>query len=286
VHILTKVFVLFAAVLSMLMASLAISYSVNAERILDDYEKARERADAAESELAASQAIGAQERATLEEDKSRLQDELASRDAELRRLEAANTELRIALRQAESERGSIASRIAQLGVTTQTQAKIIEEYKNELSRLRTAELNYRDEKIDLEKKLGDLESQVIVFEQVKRALEEQLAEIRRSMDPSTARVADERVARASEVPGPPISGRIDEVRQDPNSDDTLVKINLGTNDRISNNTRMYVHRGGDRYLGELVVIETDLNHAVARVAYTVNGQTIRQGDGVLSRLGG
>jgi len=286
VHILTKVFVLFAAVLSMLMASLAISYSVNAERILDDYEKARERADAAESELAASQAIGAQERATLEEDKSRLQDELASRDAELRRLEAANTELRIALRQAESERVSIASRIAQLGVTTQTQAKIIEEYKNELSRLRTAELNYRDEKIDLEKKLGDLESQVIVFEQVKRALEEQLAEIRRSMDPSTARVADERVARASEVPGPPISGRIDEVRQDPNSDDTLVKINLGTNDRISNNTRMYVHRGGDRYLGELVVIETDLNHAVARVAYTVNGQTIRQGDGVLSRLGG
>jgi len=285
VHILTKIFVLAAAVLSMGIASLAISYSVNADRILDDYEKARERADAAESELAASQAIGAQEKATLEEDNARLQDELASRDAELRRLEASNTELRIALRQAESERVSIASRIAQLGVTTQTQAKIIEEYKNELSRLRTAELNYRDEKIDLEKKLGDLESQVIVFEQVKRALEEQLAEIRRATNPATARVSDERVARATEVPGPPISGRIDEVRRDPNSDDTLVKINLGTNDRITNNTRMYVHRGGDRYLGELVVIEADLNHAVARVSYSVSGQTIREGDGVLSRLG-
>lgn len=284
-HILTKIFVLAAAVLSMGIASLAISYSVNADRILDDYEKARERADAAESELAASQAIGAQEKATLEEDNARLQDELASRDAELRRLEASNTELRIALRQAESERVSIASRIAQLGVTTQTQAKIIEEYKNELSRLRTAELNYRDEKIDLEKKLGDLESQVIVFEQVKRALEEQLAEIRRATNPATARVSDERVARATEVPGPPISGRIDEVRRDPNSDDTLVKINLGTNDRITNNTRMYVHRGGDRYLGELVVIEADLNHAVARVSYSVSGQTIREGDGVLSRLG-
>lgn len=285
-HILTKVFVLFAAVLSMLMASLAISYSVNADRILDDYQNARERADAAESELAASQAIGAQEKATLEDDKSRLQDELASRAAETRRLEAANTELRIALRQAESERVSIASRIAQLGVTTQTQAKIIDEYKNELSRLRTAELNYREEKIDLEKKLGDLESQVIVFEQVKRALEEQLAEIRRRTDPSVTRESTTAVARATEVPGPPVSGRIDEVRQDPNSDDMLVKINLGTNDRISDNTRLYAHRGGERFLGELIVIEADLNHAVARVSYTVDGQSIRSGDSVLSRLGG
>ena len=37
-HILTKVFVLFAAVLSIMMAALAISFSVNADRILADYD--------------------------------------------------------------------------------------------------------------------------------------------------------------------------------------------------------------------------------------------------------
>jgi hypothetical protein len=286
VHILTKVFVLFAAVLSIMMAALAISFSVNADRILADYDAALERAQSAETSLAAYKSTGAQEKATLEEDKGRLQDELASRDSDIRRLEAANSELRIGLRQAESERVSITSKIAQLGVTTETQANIISEYKDELSRLRSAELDYRDEKIDLEKQLGDLESQVIVYEQVKRALQEQLEEVRRLVDNggSTATVAFNSNS-ATEIPGAPISGRIDEVRSDPNTGDLLVKINLGTNDRISNNARMYVHRNGATYLGELVVFRVDLNHAVARVAYTAPGQSIREGDQVLSKLG-
>lgn len=285
-HILTKVFVLFAAVLSIMMASLAISFSVNADRILADYDNALEKAQSAEMELAAFKATGGQEKATLEADKNRLQDELASRDAENRRLEAANSELRISLRQAESERVSITSKIAQLGVTTETQANIIAEYKDELSRLRVDELNYRDDKIDLEKQLGDLESQVIVYEQVKRALQEQLEEVRRMVGNggSTATVAFNDNA-ATEIPGAPISGRIDEVRTDPSTGDLLVKINLGTNDRISNNSRMYVHRSGATYLGELVVFRVDMNHAVARVAYTVPGHSIREGDQVLSKLG-
>ena len=285
-HILTKVFVLFAAVLSILMAALAISFSVNADRILADYDKQLERAQSADNSLAAYKAVNAQEKSTLEEDIARLQDELASRDSGLRRLEASNSELRIGLRQAESERVSITSKIAQLGVTTETQATIISEYKDELSRLRKDELSYRDEKIDLEKQLGDLESQVIVYEQVKRALQEQLAEVRRLVDNpgSTATVAFSSNA-ASEIAGPPISGRVDEVRTDPNTGDLLVKINLGTNDRISNNSRMYVHRGNATYLGELVVFRVDMNHAVARVAYTAPGQNIREGDSVLSKLG-
>ena len=46
-----------------------------------------------------------------------------------------------------------------------------------------------------------------------------------------------------------------------------------------------MHRSGSTYLGELVVFRVDMNHAVARVAYTVPGQKIRAGDQVLSKLG-
>jgi|TARA_R110002072_G_scaffold127949_3_gene265463 hypothetical protein len=286
VHILTKVFVLFAAVLSIMMAALAISFSVNADRILADYDSALEKAQAAETSLSAYKAIETQAKNTLTENLARLQDELASRDSNLRRLEAANSELRISLRQAESERVSITSKIAQLGVTTETQANIISDYKDELSRLRLDERNYRDEKIDLEKQLGDLESQVIVYEQVKRALQEQLEEVRRLVDnPGGSAATAMGDNRPNEIPGSPISGRVDEVRTDPNTGDLLVKINLGTNDRITNNARMYVHRGNTTYLGELVVFRVDMNHAVARVAYMVPGQGIREGDQVLSKLG-
>lgn len=285
-HILTKVFVLFAAVLSILMAALAISYSVNADRITADYRDALATADTATNHQAAQNAAHGQEKAALEEDLNGLQDELASRDADTRRLEASNSELRIALRQAEAARESISSKIAQLGVTTETQARIIDEYKTELSRLREAELTYRDEKIDLEKSLSDLESQVIVYEQVKRALQEQIEEMRLAMDNvQNGNSSASAIQTPTEISGPMIRGSIDEVLNDPSSGDTLVKINLGSNDRVRENSRLYIHRGNNVYLGELVIFRVDLNHAVGRVAYVAQNQAIREGDQVMSKLG-
>lgn len=282
-HILTKVFVLIAAVLSIMMAALAISYSVNADRITADYRNALAAADAAQSNLSALRATQGQEAASLNEDIARLRDELASRDADTRRLEAANSELRIALRQAEAARESISSKIAQLGVTTETQAKIIDEYKTELSRLREAELSYRDEKIDLEKTISDRESQVIVYEQVKRALEEQIEEMR---------IAANGGVRGNDTDNDPrpmsvlVRGTIDEVLNDSSTGFTRVKINLGANDQLRKNNRLYVHRGNQQFLGEVIIESVDLNHAVGRISYTADNQTIRAGDQVLSKLGG
>lgn len=270
-----------------MMAALAISYSVNADRITADYRDSLAAVQTATSDLSAVKAAQGQERAALQEDINRLQDELASRDADTRRLEASNSELRIALRQAEAARESISSKIAQLGVTTETQAKIIDEYKTELSRLRESELAWRNDKIDLEKSLSDLESQVIVYEQVKRALQEQIEEMRVALSNGGQPVAQNAQARATptEIAGPLIRGSIDEVINDPSSGDMLVKINLGTNDRLKENSRLYIHRGNNVFLGELVIKSVDLNHAVGRVAYVATNQSIREGDQVMSKLG-
>ena len=286
-HILTKVFVLFASVLSIMMAALAISYSVNADRITADYNDMRARADSAMTDQAAQNAAHGQERAALQEDLSGARDELASRDADSRRLEASNSELRIALRQAEAGRESITSKIAQLGVTTETQARIIDEYKSEMDRLRVAELSWRNDKIDFEKSLSDLESQVIVYEQVKRALQEQITELQVMVAGATpgsnSSVASIEMPR--EISGPLVRGTIAEVLADPASGDTLVKINLGSSDRLRENTRLYIHRGDRIFLGELVISRVDLNHAVGRVAFVASGQVIREGDQVMSKIG-
>ncbi len=284
-HILTKVFVLFAAVLSILMAALSISYTVNADRVVADYRNAMARADLAVNDMNSLKSSSSQLVASKEEELAAARDELASRDADIRRLEAANSELRIGLRSAESARESITAKIAELGVAVETQARIIDEYKNELSRLRRAELDYRDERLDLEKQLSDLESQVIVYEQVKRALEEQLTEVRTTLANASSggnAAGAARIAPA-EVPGPQIRGSVDQVTNDPATGQLLVKINLGSNDRVRENSRLYVHRG-QTYLGELVVFQVDLNHAIARMSYTVPGQEIRANDSVLSRL--
>lgn len=285
-HILTKVFVLFAAVLSILMAALSISYTVNADRVVADYRNALSRADLAQNDMNSIKSTSSQLVAAKEEELTAARDELASREADIRRLEAANSELRITLRSAEAARESITAKIAELGVAVETQARIIDEYKNELSRLRRAELDYRDERLDLEKKLSDLESQVIVYEQVKRALEEQLTEVRNTLADATARAGGAAPAARNvpaEIPGPQIRGSVDQVMTDPATGNLLVKINLGSNDRVRQNSRLYVHRG-QTYLGELVIFQVDLNHAIGRMSYTVPGQAIQASDSVLSRL--
>lgn len=285
-HILTKVFVLFAAVLSILMAALSISYTVNADRIVADYRNAQANAEKATGDLATFRTQQGNLMAALEQDALAARNELASRDSDIRRLEAANSELRIGLRSAESDRASITSKIAELGVAVETQAKIIDEYKNELSRLRQAELDYRDEKIDIEKQLSDLESQVIVYEQVKRALEEQLSEVRQALANARNPGAGSGAAAAvTEVAGAVVRGKVDQVMTDPATGELLLKINLGTNDRIRQNNRLYVHRNNTTYLGEVVIFQVDLNHAIGRMNYTAEGQSIRAGDEVLSRLG-
>lgn len=284
-HILTKVFVLIAAVLSIMMASLAIAYSVNVDRVTGDYRDMLASKLAADAELQAARATQGQERAALQDDINRLQEELASRNADTRRLEASNSELRIARRQAEADRASITSKIAQLGVTTETQAKIIDEYKTELSRLREGELAYRDEKIDLEKAISDLQSQVIVYEQVKRALEETIAEIQGQNNNGSVVATNDGADSVIELPGALIRGTIDEVVDDPNSGFTRVRLNLGSNDRLRKNARFYIIRDNNQYLGDLIIESVDLNHAVGRVAFVKDNQTVRAGDQVLSKLG-
>ncbi|MCA9274655.1 MAG: hypothetical protein KDA29_01370 [Phycisphaerales bacterium] len=284
-HILTKVFVLIAAVLSIMMASLAIAYSVNVDRVTADYRDMLASKLAADAELQAARATQGQERAALQDDINRLQEELASRNADTRRLEASNSELRIARRQAEADRASITSKIAQLGVTTETQAKIIDEYKTELSRLREGELAYRDEKIDLEKAISDLQSQVIVYEQVKRALEETIAEIQGQSNNGSVVATNDGAGSVIELPGALIRGTIDEVVDDPNSGFTRVRLNLGSNDRLRKNARFYIIRDNNQYLGDLIIESVDLNHAVGRVAFVKDNQTVRAGDQVLSKLG-
>jgi hypothetical protein len=82
-----------------------------------------------------------------------------------------------------------------------------------------------------------------------------------------------------------VRGSIDEVMNDPNTGYTRVRINLGSNDRVSKNTRLYIIRDNTMYLGDMIIESVDLNHAVGRIAFVKDNQAIRAGDQVLSRLG-
>ncbi|MFG0305518.1 MAG: hypothetical protein ACF8Q5_04820 [Phycisphaerales bacterium JB040] len=285
-HILTKVFVLIAAILSVVMAALAVSYGANANTIKSQYASAVAAKQAAEGELAIAQDAQTRIRTQMEKDIAQLQQENANLQATIRENEAQISALTIDLRQAKAARDSIEGKIAQLGVTTQTQAELIREYKSEVSRLRNDELGWRNEKLDLEAALSDSQSQLGVYVQANRSLEEQLADAQRELiamegGPTTP---DTFNAPPTLIAGPSIRGTVQEVRTEPATGDTIIRISLGSNDRVTDNSKLYLNRDGRTYLGDVVIFETDLNHAVGRVRNLQGGQQIRVGDQVWSSL--
>lgn len=287
-HILTKVFVLFASILSVLMAALAISYTVNTDRIVQDYDHAQQAKIAADNALKAERTINSQETITLNATIDQLRGELANMESSLRERESIIADLTIKERQAKASRDSIEGKLTQLTVTVQTQTELIDSYKSELAGLRGEQLRWRDDKIDIESKLSDLTNQVTVYEANERALQEQLAEAKDEIQKvrGGGPLASSSAARTTptEIPGPLIRGTVQDVKTEAATGDTLVQISLGSNDRIRTNSRLYLNRDGRTYLADLVIIDVDLNHSIGRVKNLQPGQTIRMGDQAWSRL--
>ncbi len=281
-HVLTKVFLVFAAVLSIGLSALTIAYAVNTDRIAADYNSALASKAVAEAQVATNLAAsGERERANAAQ-LEQLNRDIASRDSQVRQLDAERASLLTEKNKAEAARQSVESKIAELGETTKTQASLIESYTNEVRTLRTNELRYRQQSLDMEDRMSDLESQREVLDQNYRAVQEELAEARRTTDgvrTGTTASADQPFTYA----GATITGSVEEVAADGASGGTLVKINVGSNDRVTKNMRFHVIRD-NTFVGNLVVVQSDLKWSVARFDDLGRGSAARTGDRVLSRL--
>lgn len=290
-HILTKFFVVVAAVLSLLLSALTISYSVNAQRITREFQSVRQEADAA------SLALNLQVQSHSDEIAS-LRRELESRDLMIAQFrsdsgaqEIENQNLVTQVREAEAESKAIEGRIAQLGVTAETLTSLVSNYRDEVRTLRDSELRNRDQRLDLEDRIADLESENQVFDDTIRALREQLTEARRAVASNGGSVGPASPANGSAaasqalrvLSGPPVFGRVSTTRRDPATGESLVEVSLGTNDGVSENTELYVVRGS-QYVGALVVQTADLQSSVARVRLTNGDLRVRNGDEVRTRI--
>ena len=287
-HILTKVFVVLASLLSVVLASLTVSYAANANSIVEEMGDAKAAAASAQAQLTLNSESGSRRNAQLQQDVARLRQENATLEARVREADAQISQLTIDLEKAGAGRDALEGRIAQLGVSVETQASIIDEYRAEVTRLRDEELRWRSEKRGFESRRSDLESQNLVLEQRARALNEQLAEAKGQINQAlSGGVASSSGAALGgrEILGPMVRGTVQEVTTEAATGDTLVRISLGTNDRVTTNSKLYLNRDGLTYLGDLVVVRADLNTAVGRIRNAQAGQQVRVGDQAWSRLG-
>jgi len=281
VHILTKILVVFAAVLSLALAALTSSYAMNRDSITDAYKSAIADRDKAKANYNTQSSQFAEERQKLQQQVNDLQDQLGRVENSRREVESQLAALRLEARAAVDRADSVTRQIADLGKTTDTQAELITSYTGEVRALREESLAIRNENIALLDRINDLESQNEVLIQSNRSLQVTIAELQ---DQATGEVASASITggEPQALQGDLVVGKVREVRT--SNGQQYAEVDLGSRDRMRENVKLHITRNG-QFVANIVIIRTDLQSSVGRVDTLGNPQAqVRPGDTVLSSL--
>lgn len=282
-HILTKILVVFAAVLSLGLAALTSSYALNRDTITNSFNDIRAERDKANSLYETQSSQFADEKAALNNQISTLKGQLSQLQNANRETESQLAGLRLEARTAADRADSVTRQIADLGKTVDTQSKLITSMRDELRRTRTDAQKAREQLIASLDRVNDLESQNEVLTQANRALQESVFELQDMVNSGGLTTADAGEAGEPRAfTGNLISGRVREVRS--NNGQQYAEVDLGTRDRLRENTKLHITRNGE-FVANLIIVKTDLQSSVGRVdTIGDNSIQVRPGDIVLSSL--
>lgn len=268
-HIVTKFLVVIAAILSMLLAGLAIAYSYNADRIVSELTIQKDRAAKADAQAAAVTSQAAAERESLQQKISALEASLQEATGKVASLQGENTRLLADVNSLKQASVSHTAQINDFTAVVQTYAALNKAQSDELAMLRRKELEASRQEIELTDRINDLDGELTVTREANRSLQEQLVALQEQLDrglaaggggTSPGSAGQEVFLRA------PVGflARVTDVRKDAGA--TLVEIDAGVSDKLKSGMALNITRGSN-YLGRLVLTDVQQNRSVGRVDF-------------------
>lgn len=290
-HVLTKIFIVLVSLLAVLLVPLVAVYAHNEDSFKKKYEVATAQAAAANQNVSAMQVAHAAE--------------LARRDLELSELAEANRQLESNSRAAETEVSSLKTDLARaegmqagfradlstISSAVATGQDMMESLLAEVRTMRTEALAAERRSVELDEALRDVTGQLDVAVAARRALQEELQQLRDEHAHALEQVAGfvERFGRL-DLDLTPRAPMVDldatVVRVSRGSDQTLAEIDAGSRDGVKEGWVMTIGRSGN-YLGNLRIIAVDINNATGVVELEdpdSRGQ-VATGDRVYARRG-
>jgi hypothetical protein len=275
VHIVTKVLVVFAAVLAVLLSALTMAYAVNSDRIVASINSERNKRDVIETQLQLTKAQVRDEQLALSRQLEEVRREAAARDGRIRELESERARLLTNVEKEANRAEAIRGEIGQLNASVGTLTRLTENYRDEVTQLRENELGYRRREIELVDRINDLESQREVLEQSTRALQEQLAEARRAIEQGVPTAEGARTPGFT--PSIAINGRVTNVIRDTATGKPMAMINVGANNQVRENMQLVITRNG-QFVGNLIITRTDLQWSLGEIDYLGRNIDVQAGD--------
>lgn len=269
-HILSKVFVVFAAILSVLLSALTIAYASNSGRLVAEYETSQARATSASTALGLERTQSSERAGVLAAQIAEIQGIVTNLQGQVGSLQQERAQLESDLQAARTSRDALEANISQFRETIETQTNLIAAFRMELTTLRDNELAFRRQRLELEDRISDLESQNEVLTQTNRGLQEALAQ-------AQTQLGQGRVG-ASNSGNREISGRVSRVTNDTVTQRQFLEISLGTSDGVRVGSRIEITRPGT-FVATAEVTRVELQSCVAEVRQmNVSGQALQQGD--------
>lgn len=282
-HIVTKILIVFAAVLALLLAALSIAFAANADALRSAYVAERDAKAAAQKDLGIERAAASQLKADAEAGKEPLKVQLAELEKQRNDLSAERAVIIGREKEAQSRVDTLQNQFNELTVTTQTQATLIKSLKDELDASRKSQLESAKQLAEVVERLNESERLRQVLDQTARSLREQLEETKLAAEAakSGSSGAAAAVSKGVEPIGPRLSGRVTRVFKSPAGDE-LAAINLGSSVGLKVGQKLNIVREG--FVASLVLVNVDLNEAVGRIEKLGRDVQVQGEDLVLSRL--
>lgn len=276
-HILTKFLVVAAAILSVLLSGMSITYAANVSKVKQ--ELTLEKIRVAQAQTARTEAVASLEaektgaiaqKLALEQDYNQL---VSSRDAlkgEVARLQAEVNKLQLLTVTHEA-------RIDEFRAVIETNTEIMKAQSDELVSIREDLIRKTQREIELNDRVNELTARNDALTEANRLLQEQIQRLR-EMGGGGTTTAD------GSGPGLAPAGfraRVTSVTASP-SGGNLIEIDAGSSDGLRQDMRLDVVRNGS-WVASIVLSRVDLNESVARIDFIGQGNQVRSGDTVQSR---
>ncbi len=280
-HIVTKILAVFGAILSVLLAALTISFAASADNIRSQFQNEQLAKIVAQETASTQIAVWNNEKAMLQEAAKVAQSEKEAIEAIKKTLESDLANKNAELQKARLDDQSVKNTVDNLTATAKANASLIEALTKEISELRTERLASSRRETELVDRLNDLESQRQVLEQSTRALQEQLAEAKLTMERMKTGVASS-ADQPYVYSGPRITARVVSVSASPAGGE-MAEISEGAAMGIKPNMKFSIVRDG-KFVANLVMTSVDVARALGRVDKLGRTVEIRSGDMVLSSI--
>lgn len=267
-HVLTKIFIVLVALLTVLMVPLVVVYAHNEDSYKARYQSVESQYATAQNRLESAESLFNAERTRLEAMRQDVERDNRDLRADKDRLDAEIRQLEGRIAAAESLKLEIHGELSRLASTMEAGQQLTGTLVTEVRSLRQDTMHQAEQNIELDEALREKVSQLEVAIAARRALEEELNRLREShasaMDQLSVYVATFGTLGDTETGGRTVPA--DRDLQAPilkvlrSSDQVLAEIDAGSRDGIKVGWTFVISNGG-QFVGNLRIIEVDVNRS-------------------------